>query len=458
MLRAPAILIVLAASSAQAQDLPVEPTKLRHDEDWSVLREEAVGDGPWWLPAKYQPIDRDGDVWVSTGLEARARYEGFRDNFWGTADVPEGYLWLRVMPHADVHVGPVRGFVQGIAGYVTGLNTDPAPIDETGVDLLQGFAEIEAPFDGGTLTIRGGRELVALGSERLVGARYGTNIPQPFDGVRAIATMREVTVDLFHLRPVRISQSDFDDRSDPARRLRGIYVTMPLDLGQAAGLDAYLLDYQRDASTFEQGMAREDRRTWGVRFHGGAGDWSWNWEAMLQRGSFGGADIRAWSIGTETRRAFPSVPLKPELRLRANVISGDDDPADDTLGTFNPLFPNLKYFGELSPIGPYNIVNIHPGVDLDLRPGLSLGIGGDFYWRQSTRDGVYEVPGQLLRRSGGSRARFIGTQIESVVDWQLAPALSLSASYSIFAAGRFLEETGPAETIHMLGLETRYRF
>jgi hypothetical protein len=458
--RIAAALILAVSTAAGAQDLPVDQLSWRYDEDWSVLRSTKVQDPPWWLGLKYLPLNRSGSEWISLGVDARLRHEGFRGNNWGSADAPDdGYLWLRFMPHVDAHVGPARVFVQGIASKARGVAGGPGPVDSTGIDLLQGFADVRVPLGRkASLTLRAGRELMALGTQRLVGTRYGTNIPQPFDGGRAILRIGKVKVDAFRLRPVRIGQQDFDDRADPARRLQGIYAPIPLKIGDQAGLDAYLLDYHRRRGVFDVGAAVEQRRTWGTRFFGSAGDWSWDWEAMLQRGRFGSGSIRAWSVATETSRSFPRLPLKPALRLRANVASGDKDRSDHVLNTFNPMFPKAEYFGELSPIGPYNMINVNPAVDLDLGHGFDLGFAGMAYWRQSTRDGVYDIAGNLIRSGERSNARFVGTQEELVLSWQANPALSLTASYSLFQAGRFIKETGPGRTIHMVGLETQYRF
>jgi len=46
----------------------------------------------------------------------------------------------------------------------------------------------------------------------------------------------------------------------------------------------------------------------------------------------------------------------------ATVPSGDNNPNDKDLQTFNPLFPKGKYFGELSLLGPYNLINLHPSI------------------------------------------------------------------------------------------------
>ncbi|APZ98899.1 hypothetical protein BWQ93_10625 [Sphingopyxis sp. QXT-31] len=447
-MRLPLLLAALAPGAALAQS--VEQTNLRYDEDWSVLSDEPR---EGWRQSKYVPLDASGDAYLTLGGQARARFEGFDDNLWGDPPAPDdGYLWLRVMPHADLHVGPARVFVQGIAGYVRGVGAGKGPADETGIDLLQGFGDIRLKLGtDSSLTLRAGRELVALGSERLVGIRYGPNIPQAFDGVRAIADHGPIRVDAFRLRPVAIGAGNFDDRTSNTRRLDGIYAT--LAAAPSIGIDAYWLGYQNEEARFAGRTGRETRDTVGLRFFGKRGDLGWNWEAMLQRGHFDGARIRAWSPATETAWSFPHAPLKPGLRLRANIASGDRDATDDRLGTFNAPFPKGKYFGELSPIGPRNILNLHPSVDFDLGKGVTFELTAARFWRESRGDGIYDIPGSLIRPAGASDARYIGDQIEISAGWQVSALLSFTASLSAFRPGAFIRDTGPARTIHMIGAE-----
>jgi hypothetical protein len=392
---------------------------------------------------------QDGTIRFQPGIEARARYEGLRDDAWGSADSPDdNYLWVRLMPQAEVQAGPVRGFVEGIAAYRLATQARKGPADETGIDVLQAYAELSLPAGPAMVTLRGGRALMSLGAERLVGRRYGPNVPQPFDGLQAGATFGAFRAALFRLRPVAIGLGDFDDRASNTRRLSGIYATIGRNTG---GIDLYWLDHARDDVRFAQGSGRERRQTYGARLFGDRGRWSWNWEAMLQRGRFAGAPIHAWSLASETgyRRG------RTTIRLRANVASGDADRRDPVLQTFNALFPKGKYFGELSPVGPYNIVNLHPGVETDIGGDFTLGLAGVAYWRHRRGDGVYSVPGNLLRPGDERAPRHIGNQAEAVLAWQAGP-FSLSASYSVFVPGGFIRATGPSRAIHMLGLEALF--
>lgn len=452
-MRALALLAALTPFAAQAQE--VEQTNLRYDEDWSVLS-DAPREG--WKQAKYVALTTDGTAYLTLGGEARTRFEGFDDNLWGDPPAPDdGYLWLRVMPHADLQAGSARVFVQGIAGYARGVGAGKGPADETGIDLLQGFADVRLDLgEDSRITLRGGRELMALGSERLVGIRYGPNIPQAFDGFRAIAEHGPLRVDAFHLRPVSIGGGDFDDWTSKTRHLDGVYATITPAGG--IGIDAYWLSYENEGARFVGRLGRETRDTVGLRFFGERGNLGWNWEAMLQRGHFAGNRIRAWSFATETAWSFPQTPLKPRIRLRANVASGDRDPADGKLGTFNALFPKGKYFGELSPIGPRNIMDLHPSVDFDLGSGVAVELAAASFWRQTRGDGIYDIPGGLIRAAGGSSVRHIGEQVEISAGWQASATLSFAASLSAFRPGAFIRDTGPARTIRMVGAEAMLKY
>jgi Alginate export len=283
-----------------------------------------------------------------------------------------------------------------------------------------------------------------------VGTRYGPNIPQPFDGFHIIADAGPVRLQLLRVEPVAIGPGNFDDRASETRSLTGAYATVQRT---GIGIDAYVLDYRNLDAQFEQGSGDEHRQTYGLRFFGDSGHWSWNWELMGQYGRFAGEPIRAWSLGTET--AYRIQPLT--FRLRANIISGDRDPSDRILQTFNPMFPKGKYFGELTPIGPSNIVNIHPGIDFDLGHNLTIGFAAIDYWRESRGDGIYGVAGNLLRAGNRSDALHIGNQQEVVLNWHPHALINVLASYSLFEPGEFIRQTGPAQTIHMIGFEVTYR-
>jgi hypothetical protein len=180
--------------------------------------------------------------------------------------------------------------------------------------------------------------------------------------------------------------------------------------------------------------------------------------ALGQFGRFAGGSIAAWSVATEIGHGFAETSLQPDLTLRFNIASGDKSAHDGKLGTFNALFPKGKYFGELSPVGLYNLVNVQPVVATAVSSSVSLSLAAAAYWRQSIGDGVYDIPSHLLRPSNGSTARFIGKEVETAVEWRATSELTLSASLAFFRPGAFRHDSGTGRTIRMTGLEAKFRF
>ena len=157
-----------------------------------------------------------------------------------------------------------------------------------------------------------------------------------------------------------------------------------------------------------------------------------------QFGTFGSGNIRAWTIATETGYRFPTVPLKPRFSMKADISSGDH-PSSNTLGTFNPLFPKGNYFGVLATTGPgpINFIDVHPHVELALPHDVSLSADWIVQWRQSLEDGVYAVPGFLIRAADGSQARFVGHRPGTQNRWQANRHLGRNLNSTIWNAAYF---------------------
>jgi hypothetical protein len=449
--------------TAASQPPPPPLSTRRYSEDYAYLRDPAARTGAWWEPFKYIPLHggSTGDVYLTTGLELRARYEGYHNNLWGEAPAPDdSYLWLRAMPLADLHFGPhFRLFGQLIAAFAEGVEPNVSPVDEDRLDLLQGFADLRLPLGtDSTVTLRGGRQLLAYGSERLIGLRYGPNVLRAFDGVAGILETGEWQVDALYARPVTAEVGVFDDETDDATAVWALYATRRLPFGKQTGMDLYYIGYDHERAAFNQGQGTEHRHTLGVRFFGQAGGWEWNWEAFYQGGEFARGTIHAWSVASDTGYTFTAFPFTPRVGLKANVISGDDDPHDRDLQTFNALFPKGKYFGELSPLGPANLLHLHPSLAFTLGRGWTLAGAAPVYWRESLHDGIYDLAGNLLRSDGGTRARYIGVQVEVTLTYEHSRTLDVLLAYAEFHPGAFIASTGPSRTIQFMAVETRLWF
>lgn len=450
----------LAASAQVSTDLERAPTLTieRYSEDWSALADPANRKGRWTEPFKYILLSDDGTSYLTTGVEARSRYEGYENVNWGSAP-DDSYVWSRLMPYADLHVGKVRIFAQPILSAISGTDRKKGPADTTGVDTLQAFVGVEVTVPGNaSLQLSVGRKLVSFGSGRFIDRRYGTGVPLPFDGFEAILTGEAHQLSGFYLRPVDTRPGGFNDRRSRNKAVWGIYATQWLDSAHLNGFDVYYIGLRDRNAIFDQGAGKQLAHTFGSRIFGDDGAWHWNVEAAFQLGTFAGHRSKAWGAGAETGYRFRSTPLRPEIALTADIVSGDDDPDDPKLGTLNSLFPNGKYFGALSPIGPRNLIHLRPSISIHPHKDVAVSLTAVAYWRQSTADGIYAISGLLVRSGRQSDSRFIGKQIELATSWQATPELNLTASLSVFDPGPFIRDTGPARTIRMAGTQATFRF
>ncbi|MET0506349.1 MAG: alginate export family protein, partial [Luteibacter sp.] len=430
----------------------------RYTEDWSWLADPALRKGHWTEALKYIPLTGDGTVYLTTGLEARVRYEGYRNVNWG-ASPNDSYVWHRLMPYVDLHVGNVRFFAQPILSAMTGSDRTRGPADTTGADVLQAFVEVRLTTTADTsLDLSAGRKLVSLGSGRFIDRRYGTGVPLPFDGVEAVLTGATRQVTGFYLRPVDTRLGGLNDRSSPDRRVWGVYATQWSDATRRRGFDVYYIGLRERQAIFDQGAGKQLAHTFGARHFGDDGAWHWNAEAAWQIGRFAGGRSEAWGVGAESGYRFQAVPLHPEISLTADVVSGDHDPDDRDLETMNPLFPNGKYFGALSPIGPRNLIHLQPAITIHPTSRTAVSLTATAYWRESTHDGIYAIPGFLVRSGRDSDARFIGKEAEVTLAWQATDELNLTVSLSAFAPGAYIRDTGPSRTETLGAAMATYRF
>ena len=107
---------------------------------------------------------------------------------------------------------------------------------------------------------------------------------------------------------------------------------------------------------------------------------------------------------------------------------------------------------------PCEILGQAPRIEGTLPHGVTASFDWIIQWRQSLEDGVYAVPGFLIRPAGDSRARFVGHRPGLEVRWQVNSHVWLQADYGIFYAGRFLRETQPGRNLNYWALWAGYRF
>ena len=456
-----AITPVLSAQTTPTPHAPPPYTPQVWDIDWSYLATPALRQD-WTDDFHYIPLTRSGNLFASVNAQIRERGEYQDHPNFGAQPADNGYLLQRYLLSGDLHLGKhLRSFVQLDSGLINFRDGGPRPgIDKDKLDFNQGFVDL-TPWvhgDADSLNLRVGRQLVSLGSTRLVAIGAGLNVEQPFDGFRLTLKAGGGTAEGLALRPVTSSPGFFDNRPNSTEELWGVYLTHGVPHAKRLFADLYYLGLDHKLTHYTQGTGREQRQTVGARLWSHTPTWDYDFEYTGQFGTFGQGNIRAWGTGYHFGYTFRQARLKPHPELDGGVLSGDHNAKDNTLGTFNPLFPNGNYLNESVLIGPYNLIITRPTIKLELTRKLSSNTNYEVLWRQATQDGVYNIAGFLIHPTESSTARFIGSQVQQVLDYNFTRHLSGSLAYEHFFAGSFLKQSPPDKSVNFLSPQLTFNF
>jgi hypothetical protein len=415
----------------------------------------------WTDDLHYRRLGTSDGTYLSLNAQIRERGEYQDHPAFGAQPPDNGYFLQRYLSSADLHLGPrFRTFIQFDSGLENGRDGGPRPgIDEDKLDINQGFVDVVAYRHGGdNLTIRSGRQLISLGSTRLVAIGAGLNVEQPFDGFRLTLHQSGWTADGLAVRPVSIGAGAFDNEPNSAEEIWGLNLTHAVLHLKSTFADVLYLGFDHKQARYTQGTGREQRETIGGRIWSHTPTWDYDIEYTGQFGRFGTGNIRAWGTGYHLGRTFINSRFAPHPEVDGGLLSGDNNPHDNTLHTFNPLFPNGNYLNESILLGPYNMIVVRPTMKYTLTPKLSSNTNYEALWRQSKQDGAYNIVGILTHPPAGSPARFIGSQIQQEFDYAFNRHLSGALAYEHFFAGQFLKQSPPGKNVNFISPQLLWNF
>jgi Alginate export len=453
---------VIAAFPAVAQDVPpaARPRYLPDpsDEDWSFLRTAPKTD--IWDPVKYIPLGRE-DWFMTLSGEIRYRPEGFRvrasDARPATIDT---YFLQRYLFGANVQFGPrFRVFGEVQSGIINGRLGSPRPTDQNTLDIHQGFFEWRHPVrKSDRLSVKVGRQELAIGSTRLISASPGLNVKRSFDAAGIVYRAPSWTAVGAFGELVPIVRGAFDDWPGAGQTFWGVAAGRRSPWLRRGEVGAYYLGIDREVSQYVQGVGPELRHTVGLKWSGAGPRLDLNYDGIVQWGTFADGSIQAWGFATETGYRFISSGWTPRLSLRMDFASGDRDRLDPNLEAFNPLFPGNSYSGVVGLFGPTNLTDVTPTFVMTPRSYLTLGVEAPSYWRTSTADGLYATDQRLLIGPDVGTGKYVGTNPGVFVVWQVTRHCQLQGALTRFISGRFLEATFVSEGFGFYSVTALYRF
>lgn len=429
---------------------------LRQAENWSVMKDLAAEEqGDMFDPIKYISLSDDGEIWASFGGQVRLRFEDWSG--FGFNDVNDDSFFLtRLRLHSDIHFGDhVRVFVEGKSAQSTDrdLPGGRRGLDMDTMALQQAFADVIIPVgEEAKLTLRGGRQMYVFGKQRLVSPLDWSNTMRAWDGVTGELVMGDVKLTGFWSQFVPVDKTGYNE-SNGDEQFYGVYSTVK---NIAPGVNADLYWLARD-----RGFMMDERDTFGARLFGKIGESGFDYdvEGAYQTGDSGTSDVSAYMIGAQVGYTFVDVDGKPRVFVGFDMGSGDDDPTDMDVNTFNQLYPlGHAYLGFIDVVGRQNIMDVSIGMSVKPADKLTLIVSGHFFTRDEDMDALYNAGGGVVRAGGAGTSDEVGSEIDILVKYALDSHTTIIAGYSHFFAGDFIEDTGPSDDIDFFYTGVQFTF
>jgi hypothetical protein len=344
-------------------------------------------------------------------------------------------------------------------------------------DLRQAWIEIGNPKEF-PLSLRLGRQILSYGDERLVGAFDWNNLGRTFDAVKLRWEQKNWWVEGFASSVVTIdrgqfNQSDFFNGNETDRQqvFSGLYFETTAIPFQAT--DFYVFHLHENDSAKYQSNPDGDTNffTIGTRWKSQPGAFAkhetvtskdgkttvdeaprpvgldYTGEFAFQTGHVRGMDLTAFATHADVGYTFDT-PWLPRLALGYSFASGDSDPNDKDIETFQNLFPtNHKFYGQMDLFSWQNIHDLE--IDTKISPIRQVTLRADFhaFWLATNEDTWYRANGSTTVRPLNTSARdagnYVGSEIDFMATWQVNKHLQLEGGYSHFFAGDYLADTGP---------------
>jgi hypothetical protein len=379
-------------------------------------------------------------------LQVRHRFEG-RDNFDFNTQNDDKLLFHLLRTRINLsysHEDFLKFFIQLQDSRLFEFESqDPskrAPFEDE-LDLRQGYIFIKKS----SFSLKIGRQELSYGDERLVGGFNWSNIARSFDAVKGSIFGDKFNLDLFFARVVKIENKKFN-RWNEEDNFYGAYGT--LKFFKFADIDLYY---------FFREILSEN--TVGTRIKGKRGNLNYLLEFSYQFGGKAPYSISAYALALILGYKF-NLPFSPYFEFELDYGSGDDNPNDSTLKTFDNLYPtNHKFYGYMDRASLKNLMNIK--FRFSFKPLEKLFIQTDVHLLNINEplDALYAANQKPIRISTQEEiSKFVGINFDFISKFLLTENLKFLLGISHFYPGDYLKETGSADSGEFFYFQTILNF
>ncbi len=337
-----------------------------------------------------------------------------------------------------VLITPVKnysGFIQIQDSRVFGKEKSPTD-DSKNVDLHQAYIHARH-FIWNRMDVKLGRMEISYGEERLLGKSNWGNTGRSFNGSLFMFNLSDaLKLDVFTFRlnensppPTVADTTTVSDKED--RDFTGLYMMYSPSVKFKA--DFYLIgDHDRTKNSATNHKDSLNRATFGTFIRGSIGDFSYKSDAAVQTGETNGKTLSAFLLTGGVGYTLSQSEWKPSLWIGCEYISGDDDPADDKIKTFNTLYGSSRYYGGMD---YFTDMFKHTGelglqdnmVKIKFKPLKNASAGLDYHYFLSAR------------KDKTLNSKVFGHEMDFTASYSVNKHISFETGFSVMLPGKLLK-------------------
>lgn len=406
------------------------------------------------LPSAALAQDEDATGFTIEG-SVRARYEAIDGNFRPGSEDSDDVVLLRTLVETAYQGDGFQlgATLQDSRAYANDEDTPIGNSDINALELIELYAAVDLTDE---VTVTVGRQIINLGSKRLVGSPNSRNAATAFTGARIEWEAADgARVNGFYVLPQQRLPADDTglldnkvvwDRESDDLVFWGLHYQRP-NVGPFT-IEAYVYGLDEDDRADNPTRNRQ-LITPGMRLsvRPQRGHFDTELEGAWQTGTIrtstsamaGEVDVDAYMLHGEIGYTFDT-PIQPRLVLFADLATGDDESSND-FNKFDPLFgPRYTDFGMTGLYGPLGYSNMQAvGVRAFARfsPELDAQVNWRALWLDSATQSFASTG---VRDATGAAGRDAGSQFEVRVRWEVIPdMLTLDAGSQVLVQGRFFD-------------------
>ena len=149
-----------------------------------------------------------------------------------------------------------------------------------------------------------------------------------------------------------------------------------------------------------------------------------------------------WLLGYST----PKLAGSPRLVAEYNYATGDGNPHDGRVNTFQLLYPTAHDRHGLSDqVGWRNVHHLRGTVELKPLPKWTVTPSYNLFWLADAHDALYNSQGNVVvaRVPDGSAGRWVGQELDIAAQYTLLRGTQIGAGFAHLFPGTFLQRATP---------------